>query len=406
MIELYPRHLTRQLQMALQDTPVIFINGPRQCGKSTLAKIFLPDMPYFSLDDPAVMAAIQADPVGFVRRQDRAIVDEVQRAPELLRAIKLVVDQDRRPGRFILTGSANILALPQISDSLAGRMEVMLLMPLSLSEIERRPDTFLAQACSGQWQQRSSVLRGDALIERVLTGGYPEMLHRTSPQRRANWASAYVKALLERDVRDVMQIDKLDLMPRLLLILAHLSGQLVNFSQIGGQLGLDAKTAQKYMVLLEHLFLLRRLLPWGRNELGRLVKTPKLHLCDAGLQASLTRLTLDRVVMDKTRFGATLETWVFAELSKAISLSEDGWGIYYYRDSNQVEVDFVLENALREVIGIEVKASASVTMADFKGLKRLQAGIGQQFLAGLVLYDGEHVLPFGPGLWAVPLGYL
>jgi predicted AAA+ superfamily ATPase len=395
------------MQEALADTPVILINGPRQCGKSTMAQHYLPDTPYFSLDDDAILATAKNDPGGFARRLDRAIIDEVQRAPELLRAIKLTVDQDRRPGRFVLTGSANILALPQISDSLAGRMEILTLLPLSQAEIGQRPNTFLAQAMSQQWATMPpNPLRGDALIERVLTGGYPEMLGRTNATRRASWASAYLKTLLERDLRDVAEIEKLDAMPRLLEVLAQLSGQLLNFTQIGGQLGLDVKTAQKYIGVLEHIFLVKRLPPWGRNELGRLIKTPKLHFCDAGLQASLTRLTLERAVFDKTRFGATLESWVFGELLKALSLSDQGWRIYHYRDKDRAEVDFVLENPLREVIGIEVKASSSINLADFRGLIKLRDWLGQQFLSGVLLYDGEHVLPFGPNLWAVPLGYL
>ena len=404
--DFYSRHLAPRVQEALSDTPVVLINGPRQCGKSTLAQYYLPDMPYYSLDDDTIHAVVKADPLGFIRRLDRAVIDEIQRVPELLRAIKLAVDQDRRPGRFILTGSANILALPQISDSLAGRMEALALLPFSQAEIDQRPNTFFAQALSQQWTTPTILLRGNALIARVLTGGYPEMVRRKDAGRRTAWANAYVKALVERDLRDVSDITKLDAMPRLLAVLAQMSGQLVNFAQIGGQLGLDSKTVQKYIGILEHIFLVKRLLPWGRNELGRLIKTPKLHFCDAGLQASLTRLTLDRAVLDKTRFGATLETWVFGELMKAISIADQPWGMYHYRDTNQVEVDFVLENSLMEVIGIEVKASSSVNLGDFKGLIKLQQLLGDKFLTGIVFYDGEYALPFGPNLWAVPLGIL
>lgn len=407
MTDFYSRHMAARMQEALADTPVVLINGPRQCGKSTLAQHYLPDTPYFSLDDDAILAAARSDPGGFARRLDRAVIDEIQRAPELLRAIKLTVDQDRRPGRFVLTGSANILALPQISDSLAGRMEILTLLPLSQAEIEQRPGSFLSQAASQQWAAAPpKPLRGDALIARVLTGGYPEMLARSSATRRASWASAYLKTLLERDLRDVAEIEKLDAMPRLLEVLAQLSGQLLNATQIGGQLGLDVKTTQKYIGILEHIFLVKRLAPWGRNALGRLIKTPKLHFCDAGLQASLTRLTLQQAVFDKTRFGATLETWVFGELLKALSLSDQGWRIYHYRDKDQAEVDFVLENPRMEVMGIEVKASSAVKLADFKGIIKLRDLVGEQFLCGVVVYDGEHVLPFGPKLWAVPLAYL
>lgn len=406
MMDFYPRHLASRIDDALADTPVVLINGPRQCGKTTLARHHLPATPYYSLDEATLLDAARRDPTGFVRRLDRAIIDEVQHAPELLRAIKLAVDKDRRPGRFLLTGSANLLALPKISDSLAGRMEILTLLPLSHAEIERREGRFIEQAINQHWSASTAPIVGDALIERVLTGGYPEMLKRTQAPRRVAWANAYLKAVLERDLRDVAELEKLDVMPRLLTLLAHLSGQLTNFAQIGGQLGLDSKTVQKYVATLEHVFLVKRIPPWGRNEIGRLIKTPKLHFCDAGLQASLSRLTLERAVVDKSRFGATLETWVCGELLKAVSSAADGWSIFHFRDKDQVEVDFVLENHARQVIGIEVKAAAGVSGRDFKGLQKLGQLAGDSFLGGLVLYDGESAVPFGNKLWAVPLSSL
>jgi len=284
-------------------------------------------------------------------------------------------------------------------------MEVLTLLPLSQAELARRDNNFLHQAQTQRWSAPSLCV-GNALIERVLTGGYPEMVLRKDSSRRLAWSNSYLKALLERDMRDVADIEKLDALPRLLAVLAQLSGQLTNFAQIGGQLGLDSKTAQKYTGLLEHVFLVKRVPPWGRNELSRIVKSPKLHFCDAGLQASLSRLTLDRAILDKSRLGATLETWVFGELQKAVTTTDDGWGIYHYRDTDQIEVDFVLENLRHEVIGIEVKASATVTARDFKGLRKLQDIAGENFLSGLILYDGEHLIPFGEKLWAVPLSTL
>lgn len=414
MSDLYPRRQGERIQVALADTPVVLLNGPRQCGKTTLAQQTWPEVSYYSLDDDTLLSTVRLDPQGFIRRLDRAIIDEVQRAPELLRAIKLAVDQDRRPGRFLLTGSANLLALPQISDSLAGRMEVITLLPLSQAELNRAPSHFIENALAQSWTVAGArqLCIGDARIERVLCGGYPEMLSRPDPARRSAWANAYLKAVLQRDLRDVADIDKLQAMPPLLNVLAQLSGQLCNFTQIGAQLGLDGKTVQKYVSLLEHIFLVKRVPSWGRNELGRLIKSAKIHFLDAGLQASLTRMTLARAVVDRTRFGPTLESWVFGELQKNLSeLAADGafldvWHIYHYRDSNQVEVDFVLENHARQIIGIEVKASASVNSADFKGLRQLQGRTGEDFVSGLVLYDGAQALPFGPNMWAIPLSCL
>lgn len=406
--ELTPRHLLAPLMEALSDTPAVLINGPRQSGKTTLARQCQPGLPYLTLDDATRLAAARADPKGFVRGIDRAIIDEVQRAPELLLAIKWAIDQDRRPGRFLLTGSANLMSLPAIADSLAGRVEIHTLLPLSNAEMSARAPDFLERAVAQDWAgfPRQSSVAGDALVEHVLAGGYPEMRLRASATRRQAWARAYVTTLVERDIRDVAQIAEAHRIPQLLAVLATMTGQLLNLSQIGGQLGLNLRTAEKYIAVLEKLFLVRRLPAWGRNELTRLVKTPKIHFLDAGLQGSLVRANLDWLRRERQRFGSILESWVFGELQKAMALSEENWFISHYRDKDQVEVDFVLESAKRMVIGVEVKAAASVNAADFKGLRRLRELSGSAFTSGIVLYDGDAALPFGEGLWAVPIMWL
>jgi predicted AAA+ superfamily ATPase len=406
-----------RLQVALQDTPAVLINGPRQCGKTTLVQQLAQGMSYITLDDPGMLIAAQQDPVGLLRQMDRAVIDEVQRAPQLLLALKMSIDQDRRPGRFLLTGSANILALPQIADSLAGRMEVHTLLPLSQAELQGRPSDFLQRAQGQSWpvshpswvypavMDAKNELHAGA-IGNALAGGYPEMRLRPSVTRRQAWAKAYIQTVVERDVQDIAQVEHLSQIPYLLDIAAAHCGQLFNASQIGGQLMLDTRTLDKYLGVLEKLFLVQRLPAWGRNELNRLIKTPKLHFLDAGLQATLTRLTPDMLITHRERWGATLETWVYAELRKALALSDEAWYLSHYRDKDQVEVDFVLENPQRQLIGIEVKAAATVQVQDFKGLRKLQAQTGADFLTGIVLYDGAHALPFGPGMWAVPLAAL
>ena len=414
---LIARHVADRLQVALQDTPAVLINGPRQCGKTTLVKQLAQGMSYITLDDPGMLIAAQQDPVGLLRQMDRAVIDEVQRAPQLLLALKMSIDQDRRPGRFLLTGSANILALPQIADSLAGRMEVHTLLPLSQAELQGRPSDFLQRAQGQSWPVSHPSWVYPAVIDaknelhagaigNALAGGYPEMRLRPSVTRRQAWAKAYIQTLVERDVQDIAQVEHLSQIPYLLDIAAAHCGQLFNASQIGGQLMLDTRTLDKYLGVLEKLFLVQRLPAWGRNELNRLIKTPKLHFLDAGLQATLTRLTPDMLITHRERWGATLETWVYAELRKTLALSDEAWYLSHYRDKDQVEVDFVLENPQRQLIGIEVKAAATVQAQDFKGLRKLQAQTGADFLTGIVLYDGAHALPFGPGLWAVPLAAL
>ncbi len=401
---LFPRHLDAPLRESLLDTPAVLVNGPRQCGKTTLVQQYEGEMAYFSLDDPALLNSVRADPMGFIQQVDRAIIDEVQRAPQLLMAIKLAIDRDRRPGRFLLTGSANLMALPQIADSLAGRVEIHTLLPLSQSELARRPNDFLQQARGQSWSLSSRRPHQQIdMRHQVLAGGYPEMQLRATPARRQAWARSYLTTLIERDIQDIAQIDQINQMPQLLNILAELSGQLANLSQVGGQIGLSSNTVDKYLGILEKLFLVRRLPAWSRNEFKRLIKAPKIHFLDAGLQSTLTRLTAELVLTERTRFGATLETWVYGELLKILSLSPEKWFLSHYRDKDQVEVDFVLESPLRELIGIEVKAAASVEASDFKGLRRLRDIAGAQFITGIVLYSGSQALSFGEGLWAVPL---
>lgn len=403
---LFPRFARSRIELALSDTPVVLLHGPRQCGKTTLARSFeTAGRPYFTLDDDTVLSAARSDPAAFLRGLDGAILDEVQRAPELLRHLKLLIDRDRRPGRFLLTGSANLLAMPQIADSLAGRMEVVPLLPLSPNETLGEPPRFLEFAFEGglPWPPAATL---PALPSLVLAGGYPEMRRRERPERRRAWARDYVQAIIQRDIRDVADIARLDIMPTLLRALAAHSGQLTNFLQIGGALGLDDKTIRRYVSVLEQVFLVRRLEPWHRNDLKRLVKTPKLQFLDAGLLAALQGVTEARLIPDRTRFGPLLETFVFAELLKQAGWNEDRPSMSFFRTRDGEEVDFVLERDDGTVVGIEVKAAATVTAADFKGMRQLQEQVGESLRIGLVLYDGDLTVPFGERLWAAPLACL
>jgi predicted AAA+ superfamily ATPase len=402
--ELFQRFAVDRVATALRDTPVVMVVGPRQCGKTTLVRnLMAGERAYVTLDDDTVLQGAREDPAAFVRSLDQVTIDEVQRAPDLLRAIKQSVDRDRRPGRFLLTGSANVLTLPTVSESLAGRLEVVMLLPLSRAETRGKKAAFLRKAFAGTLVRPPEEVIGDELVRAVLTGGYPEMLRRESSRRRQAWARDYVNAIVQRDVRDIADVERLNQMARLLRVLAHHAGQLTNFTQIGGQNNLDDKTTKKYVAILEQLFLVRRVEPWFRNRVKRLVKTPRLHFLDSGLLAAILGVTGERIARDRALFGPLLETFVFSEILKQSTWLDEQCSLSHYRDKDQDEVDIVVENEGGELVGIEVKAAASVNAHDFKGLLKLADATGEALRLGLVLYDGEQTVPFGDRMMAAPM---
>ncbi len=402
---MYPRFIERQVRESLADTRVVLLCGPRQSGKTTLAQRIAGEaFPFFTLDDATTLDAALSDPVGFLRGLDRAVIDEIQRAPELILAIKVAVDSDPRPGRFLLTGSADLMTLPRVADSLAGRMGIVRLLPLAQAELRGAgPPSFLDMAFAGEIPAFRAPAAGGSLVETVLAGGYPEALTRSGWRRRQSWHLDYVEAVVQRDVRDIARIDRLASMPRLLRVVAEQSGQLVNYSGFGAPLGMNHVTTRKYLDILESLFLVCTLSPWYSNTLKRLTKSPKLHFLDAGLLAALRGLTPDRLRRDRTPFGPLLETFVLGELLKLATWTDDRYAFSHFRNKQRNEVDIVIENGRGEIVGIEVKASATVSTKDFSGLRHLAADAGERFVMGLVLYDHESSVAFGPRMAAVPV---
>ena len=404
---MYPRYAESRIREARKDTRVVLICGPRQSGKTTLAQRIASDsVPYFTLDDATTLEAAQADPAGFLRGFDRAAIDEIQRAPDLILAIKTAVDSDPRPGRFLLTGSANPTTLPRVADSLAGRMAIVRLLPLAQAELRGTNPPFLDRAFAGNFPTSQTPAIGDDLVEAVLAGGYPEALTRSAWRRRQSWYLDYIEAIIQRDVRDIARIDRLSLMPRLMRVLAEHSGQLVNHSGFAAPLGMNHVTVQRYVGVLESLFLVCTLPPWYTNTLKRLTKSPKLHFLDSGLLAALRGLTPERIRRDRQRFGPLLETFVLGEILKLAGRSGDRHTFSHFRDKDRNEVDIVIEDEQGRIVGIEVKAAATVTVRDFSGLRRLENGAGRNFVSGLVLYDGDRTVPFGERLAAVPVSAL
>jgi predicted AAA+ superfamily ATPase len=409
---MYDRHIAPLLLEALADTPVVLLNGARQTGKSTLAQSLREATPrrYLTLDDYTTLAAARSDPAGFIAAlAGPVVIDEIQRAPELFLAIKVAVDRDRArgqaAGRFLLTGSANVMLLPALADSLAGRIEIVPLTPLSCAE--RASDPHLNRAewlFDGDLSTRPvPPCERDVFIDTLLAGGFPEAVARNIPRRRQAWFDSYLQAVLQRDVRELANLEQLTELPNLVQLLAHRSASLLNFAELARSSGIAQTTLKRYFTLLETLFLIHRLPAWERNPAKRLVKAPKVFLPDSGLLAHLTGHTADTLTTAPGLPGDLVETFVCAELLKHLAFSARGLSLWHYRTQTGIEVDFLLEDRHGKLTGIEVKAAATVDGKDFKGLRHLQETEPERFQRGVVLYTGRECVAFGEGLFAVPM---
>jgi predicted AAA+ superfamily ATPase len=401
------RWITPRILDALADNPVVFLNGARQTGKSTLVQaLSAKHYParYLTLDDAGVLAAASADPAGFLAGlEGPTILDEVQRAPQLFLPLKAQVDRNRRPGRFLLTGSANVLLLPRLADSLAGRMEILTLWPLSQGEIDGMQDGFIDAVFSKKLAALSgSAETRKALLERALRGGYPEAIARASGERREAWFGSYLTAILQRDIRDLAQIEGLALLPRLLALLATRAGALLNVSDLSRSAVLPQSTLKRYLALLETTFLVQLLPAWSGNRGKRLVKAPKLFVVDSGLMAHLLGYT-GPAPAEGPSAGALLENFAVMELRKQTAWSKTRVNLFHFRTSAGQEVDLVLEDAAGRVVGVEIKSSATIGDADFRGLRALAEQAGKAFQRGVLLYTGSASVPFGPALHALPM---
>ena len=407
---MYQRFLMPRITEAMADTPVVVIAGARQTGKTTIARELVAGRPgalYFTLDDAATLAAASEDPVSFVRQAaPLTVIDEIQKAPALLPAIKVEVDHDRRPGRFLLTGSAHPLVTPRISESLAGRMELLVLRPLSRGELTGNPVNFVDRVFDSEFEppQCHERLQG-GFIAGVRVGGYPEVRSRKSDRRRDAWFASYVTAILQRDVRDLANIEGLAQLPRLLSFLAVRSGSLLNKAEASRSTGFSYSTLERYLALLEATFLLDLLPAWAGNLGKRLTRSPKVFLGDSGLTGHLAGVSAERIKKDPALRGALVECWAVAELRKMASWATCDVGLWHFRAGRQ-EVDIVLEDRDGRVVGIEVKSGSSLSRRVTAGLKALAGAAADRFHRGIVLYGGDRTLPLGTDIWAVPLAVL
>ncbi|GBC92068.1 hypothetical protein HRbin15_00530 [bacterium HR15] len=395
-----------RVKSLLSVMPAVFIQGARQVGKTTLAQQLLSEgwmKAYFTLDDLATLQGAQQDPKGFVEMlPERCVVDEIQRVPDLMLPLKQRIDAERKPGMFLLTGSASPLTLPQVVDALVGRIGIVTLYPFSQGEIEGVREHWIESAFAGRLQMRSDFTTGD-IWWRVLRGGYPQAVAQPTLAQSQAWLRAYAETLITRDVKGLVDIERVGDMGRLIQLLAAQTAQLLNIASLSREMGIPHSTLQRYLRLLETLMIVMRVPPWYANMSQQLLKTPKVFLHDTGLALAVLEVSAERLAQDALLRGRILETFVACELMKQMQAAEASYRLYHFRTSKGHEVDLVLEDSQGRIMGIEVKASATVGADDFRHLRVLSERVGARWAGGVVLYLGTTQVPFGERLWAMPI---
>ncbi len=405
------RHIEKKLLSALEYMPIVLLRGARQTGKTTLAKTIAQskNYTYMTFDHLPTLMAAKEDPIGFIDRiQKPVILDEIQRVPELFLPIKSDVDQNRNPGRYFLTGSADPLLLPQLGDSLAGRMRLITLWPFSQGERENKQETFLQKVFTKNTLStgKTFVCSKENILSRAITGGYPPLLQITSEQHQLEWFNDYVSLVLQKDIMDLSKIENITHIPNLMMLLAARVGALLNTEELARSLKLSSVTLHRYIGLLKTLFLVNMLPAWNKNIGKRLVKSPKIYLNDTALQLFLLNIDIDRLRKDQTLTGSVVENFVVLELLKQISWNDSMINMFHYRDYKRSEIDIILEGPGGDIVAIEIKSSQTIITDDFKNIKQFKDSVGEKFLHGIVLYTGTTALPFGDKLTALPIASL
>lgn len=409
-MSLYKRWSEKFIERFLKERRVLVLAGCRQCGKTTLVKeLASADTEYRTLDEELWLVAAQRDPANFIKHDKRfMIIDEIQREPRLLMAIKKAVDEDNRPGQFLLTGSADIRALPGVIESLAGRMKRIRLRNLSEGEIQGKEPTFFERSFTQSFKQKGSggKYNRERILELSLRGGFPEAV-RMNESNRISWHKDYIEAILERDLKNIFEIKRQNAMGDLFSVLAAWSGKFMDITAIGSTLGIDRTTVQTYIKILQAFYVVEKVRHWAKTDYDRVGKRPKIFMTDPGLMASLLNWRMDRMRFDSDKVGKVFETFIFHELSVQIDLSDGEYALYHYRDREKREIDFLVERSDGALLGIEVKAASSVNDDDFKHIEWFKKNLAKKRpFIGIVLYTDEMLLPFGEGLWAVPMGLL
>lgn len=397
---------------SLAGRPVVLVNGPRQVGKTVLAASIARDAhpaAYHTFDDALTLALAAESPQSWLEGQPTPLViDEVQRVPHLLRAIKFSVDRRREAGSFLLTGSADVLTLPRIAESLAGRMDIHTLWPLSQGEIRGVREGFVDALFSDAPLESTaggSDSRAD-LADAMLRGGFPEVALMASERGRARWMDAFITSVIEKDVRDMADVAGLRAMPRVLAALAARAGCQLNLSELSRTLGIPRSTLERYAALLSATFLVRLLPAWSGSAAKQLARSPKVLVADTGLLAHLIRADRETLAARPETFGTLLEGFAVMEIVKQLGFSETRATPFHFRTQRGAEVDLVLEGPGGAIVGIEVKSATSLGPHDFRGLRVLAETVGPRFHRGVVLYTGERAVSIGDGIHALPVSAL
>lgn len=415
---MYARNLEPIIGELLATFRILYLTGPRQAGKTTLARSTAKQlgMDYISLDNQAALASARNDPHGFIQSlgAKKTVLDEFQYAPELIPAIKYISDNldTNEKGRFLLTGSADIFRSAHTQEALPGHMARLELYPLSLGEISSQPCNIIDCMLAGDFQSTViPAINREQIANWVVNGGYPEIQNK-SPRMRSFWFKSYIEGRLYKDFESLYAArgDYHAKIQALAPYLAGLSGNLLKYASIANDLELDDKLAKNYSEILDLMFILRRVPAYLKNRSKRqATRIPKVHFVDTGLACYLLGIRSGAQLLNSPHYGGLLESLLYMECCKQAGWAQEETTLYHFRDKQKNEVDIVLERSDGTIIGIEVKASASVNKADFKGLGKLAEFAEERFKQGYLFYAGQQILPFRWGddrFFALPLGLL
>jgi uncharacterized protein len=403
----YTRKLFPKIEASLKRSPITLLTGARQTGKTTLVKEIAKKhgYNYVTFDNINFLSNAKSNPIGFIEGLEKPVIlDEVQRAPEIFLTIKQDVDENRDPGRYLLTGSANPLMIPQLAESFVGRMEILYLYPLSYGERHNTKEHFIKKIFSSRMtKSKHEAFNKKRFCKQLSIGGFPSMVEAKTEEARESWSHSYLSTILSREVKELANIEGLKNMPTLLEMLATRVCTTLNTSELSRTIGIANTTLNRYLRLLETLFIVQFQRPWFSNLGKRLVKSPKTYLVDSAIHSHLLGLTPEKLEKNNPLFGAALENFIVSELQKQSTWHNERIKFFHFRTQTGIEVDIVLENAAGDLIGIEVKSKETIKSDDFKGLQELAEIAGSSFHRGIVLYTGKEQIPFASNMHAVPL---